>query len=184
MFLRRVALLLLLPLVKMVSADAAKHHILVIPGGGLDGIQPAPWTIARCEAALETYNRLRKGAGEDAGDDSGADGAPRVSIVTLSLGTPHKPFPVNENNGFQVTEAESAGKWLIQNGVNPEHVFEEGASLDTIGNAYWFRLIHMEPMIERWGKLVRMATGIERLGKSSEEGKLWKLYTTMGSCPT
>ena len=56
-------------------------------------------------------------------------------------------MPRDEETGFQISEAEAAARWLIdEKKVPPEHIVEEAASLDTIGNAFWFRTLHLEPM--------------------------------------
>lgn len=68
----------------------------------------------------------------------------KVCIITTSAGTPYKPNPVDDKD-FPVTEATSSAKKLIKMGVPPDSVFEENISLDTLGNAYFLRAIHVEP---------------------------------------
>lgn len=117
------------------------ESLIVVPGGGLtlDG-NPTPWVRRRLEEAARIYHERRK-AGE------------ACRVVTLSLGTPHKPMPVDPKSHFQVMEAEASARCLIREfGLNPEHVFEENWSLDTVGNAYMLRAGHTDPA--GWNRLV------------------------------
>mmetsp|Transcript_11885 Transcript_11885/g.16353 ORF Transcript_11885/g.16353 Transcript_11885/m.16353 type:complete len:275 (+) Transcript_11885:157-981(+) len=105
---------------------------IVIPGGGLTkGGECPPHTKLRIEKAFSLYTEKKK--------------LKRVvHIITLSGGTPYKPNPV-DNNGFPIWEATAATKLLLSMGVPPEDIFEEAFSLDTIGNAYYLRMLHTEP---------------------------------------
>eukprot|EP00607_Mallomonas_marina_P006209 CAMPEP_0182435154 /NCGR_PEP_ID=MMETSP1167-20130531/74045_1 /TAXON_ID=2988 /ORGANISM="Mallomonas Sp, Strain CCMP3275" /LENGTH=193 /DNA_ID=CAMNT_0024625877 /DNA_START=253 /DNA_END=834 /DNA_ORIENTATION=- len=67
-----------------------------------------------------------------------------ATIITLSGGTPHKPNPV-DSNGFPILEATAAAKALIAMDINPSAILEEAFSLDTIGNAYFLRTVHIHP---------------------------------------
>jgi len=102
---------------------------IVILGGGVtpEGKAP-PHTVARIEVALEVYKELGGNA----------------VFITLSGGTPHKPNPVDAH-GFPVWEATAAAVGLIERGVSPERILEESFSLDTVGNAYYLRAVHLEP---------------------------------------
>lgn len=72
----------------------------------------------------------------------------RPLIITLSQGTTHKPNPTDQA-GFVVFEATAAAKWLLERAalldIRPSDVMEENLSLDTIGNAYFLRTIHIDP---------------------------------------
>ena len=94
-------------------------------GGGLTPSgKPAPWVLPRLEAAIRC---------------SGGD-----PIVCLSAGTVHK-LPPKDQDGFPITEAACSAAYLIERGVNPTSVWQENCSFDTIGNAYFSRVIHIEP---------------------------------------
>ena len=99
---------------------------IFIPGGGLlaDGSLP-PWTVARLEYALSQKGQTRW-------------------IACLSGGTVHKPPPININ-GFPIFESRMAAEYLVQQGVDPARLLTEISSYDTIGNAYFSRLLFAEP---------------------------------------
>ena len=100
---------------------------ILIPGGGLlpNGSLPA-WTIARLDLALTMKKQSRW-------------------IGLLSGGTVHKPPPI-DIRGFPIFESRQAAAYLIQAGLNPEMIFTEICSYDTIGNAYFSRLLLAEPL--------------------------------------
>ncbi len=110
--------------------------MIVVPGGGLlpNGNLPNH-SNKRVDKAIELYKQV--------------DG--NAIIIVLSAGTTHKPNPV-DSKGFPITEADAAAKSLIQKGIPEKNVYQENISLDTIGNAYFLRVIHMEPA--RLNKLV------------------------------
>lgn len=99
----------------------------LIPGGGLlpNGALP-PWTIARLDLALTMKKQSRW-------------------IGLLSGGTVHKPPPI-DTRGYPIFESRQAAAYLIQAGLNPEFIFTEICSYDTIGNAYFSRLLLAEPL--------------------------------------
>ena len=92
---------------------------VLVPGGGVrDKGDLPPWVVARLEKAIAI-----------------AAGAP---IVALSAATPHKaPAPVFES-------VAGAG-YLLGRGYPREKIFVETASYDTIGNAWFARLVHTDP---------------------------------------
>lgn len=98
---------------------------ILVPGGGLlpDGTLP-PWVINRLERAVAR--------------------AGHAAVLTLSAGTTHKPPPLDAR-GFPRFESVEAARFLVAQGVTPERILTETASYDTIGNAYFSRLIHAEP---------------------------------------
>ena len=99
---------------------------IFLPGGGLlsDGSLPL-WTLARLKRALELKEQTRW-------------------IVFLSGGTVHKPPPINEQ-GFPIFESRAAAEYLISQGVQPQQLLTEISSYDTIGNAYFSRLLFADP---------------------------------------
>ena len=102
------------------------YDCIFIPGGGLlpDGSLPL-WTLTRLERAHVLKSRTRR-------------------IALLSGGTVHKPPPLNEN-GFPVFESRAAAEYLVQQGVDPAQLLTEISSYDTIGNAYFSRLLFANP---------------------------------------
>ncbi|CAK0861070.1 unnamed protein product, partial [Prorocentrum cordatum] len=118
-------------------AGAPAADAIVVPGGGLtEEGAPAPWVRERLRRAKALYDAARASGGAPAGGPV---------IVTLSAGTPHKPFPRDERSGYQVLEAEASARYLVRElGVPPEDVLEENLSLDTIGNAYFLRVMHTD----------------------------------------
>lgn len=108
---------------------------IVVLGGGLQNNGDIyPHVELRVQEALRLYNQF-KALSPDLD----------VTILPLSGGTPHKPPPRDEA-GFPITEARGSAKRLVLDLKVPANdVMEEAFSLDTLGNAYWLRLIHIEP---------------------------------------
>jgi hypothetical protein len=98
---------------------------VLVPGGGLlpDG-RPPPWVVARLELAL-----ARAGDG---------------LVIALSGGTVHRPPPLDAE-GFPITEAGASAAWLVAHGLDPRRIATETSSHDTVGNAFFSRVIHAEP---------------------------------------
>ena len=96
----------------------AGHDAILIPGGGLlEGGELPPWVKARLDRALA----LRDGE----------------LLMPLSAGTPHRRRAV--------FEAVQAARYLLERGVEADRVLVEAVSLDTIGNAWFSRILHAEP---------------------------------------
>lgn len=119
--------------------DSAFDVLIVVPGGGAapGGVLPMH-TQLRADRAIELYKEYKKKRHN-------------VGLITLSQGTTHKPNPLNEE-GRQITEAAAATTYLSQRGVAIEDIFEEAWSLDTIGNAYFLRVVHTD--IAQWRHLI------------------------------
>jgi len=98
---------------------------ILIPGGGVreGGVLP-PWVALRFDRAIER-----------AGD---------ALLIPLSAGTPHRPPPLDEG-GFPITEARAGAEYLARRGVDPRRIALEESSYDTIGNAYFSRVVHAIP---------------------------------------
>jgi uncharacterized SAM-binding protein YcdF (DUF218 family) len=111
------------------ASSGANPTVVVILGGGVTADGKAPeHTQQRLNLALDVYKELDTNA----------------LFIPLSGGTPHKPNPVDQR-GFPVWESTAAAKGLLERGVPAERIVEESFSLDTIGNAYFLRSVHMEP---------------------------------------
>jgi len=103
-----------------------KYNAILIPGGGVREMGTLPiWTLRRLDKAIQI---------------GGYD-----FIIPLSAGTTHKPPPL-DNNGRPIFESISAAKYLIENGVPSNKILVDISSYDTIGNAYFSRVIHVDPL--------------------------------------
>ena len=101
------------------------YDVILIPGGGVrEGGNLPLWVKERLDCA----NSLQKGE----------------YILTLSAGTTHKPPPI-DHYGFPIFESVAAANYLQSKGINPQKILSETSSYDTIGNAYFSRMIHVEP---------------------------------------
>jgi hypothetical protein len=102
-----------------------EYDAILIPGGGVRAGGKLPvWVTRRLDRALER-----------------AGGA---WLVPLSAGTPHRPPPLDER-GFPILEAHAGADYLAARGAARERILVEAASYDTIGNAYFSRVIHAIP---------------------------------------
>jgi len=82
-----------------------------------------------------------------------ADGAERVMILLLSAGTAHVPQPIGVN-GLPVWESTGSAAWLMglgrDGGIGPGNsvpasdLLLETTSYDTVGNAWFARLQHVD----------------------------------------
>lgn len=105
--------------------------ILVLGGGVREGGELPPWVARRFDRALEL---------------SGS-----APIVCLSAATVHRPSPLNAE-GYPILESVAGAAHLLQRGVPPERIQVEATSYDTIGNAYFSKLLHVDPAY--WTNLV------------------------------
>jgi uncharacterized SAM-binding protein YcdF (DUF218 family) len=106
------------------NMDTAYDAILV-PGGGIkDKYQLPPWVQSRFDRVLEIHQKQ--------------------FIIALSAGTTHKPPPL-DSEGFPIFESRVGADYLIKKGVEPRWILCETVSYDTIGNAYFSRVIHVHP---------------------------------------
>jgi hypothetical protein len=104
----------------MVGYDA-----VLIPGGGVrPGSEVPAWVKARLDRAIER-----------AGD---------AWLMPLSAGTPHRRPPLDAR-GFPILEARAGAEYLIARGADPRRILMEESSYDTIGNAYFSRVLHAIP---------------------------------------
>jgi uncharacterized SAM-binding protein YcdF (DUF218 family) len=103
----------------------SNFDVILVPGGGVDasGGLP-PWVQRRFDLAIQI--------------------SVNEPIVALSAGTVHRPPPL-DGNGFPVFEAIAALHYLIERGIEPTRILTETSSYDTIGNAYFSRVIHVDP---------------------------------------
>lgn len=101
------------------------YDAVLVPGGGVYANGDLPlWTQRRLDCALTKSQRY---------------------IVTLSAGTTHKPPPLDQD-GYPIFESVAAAQYLMRRGVGPEKILVETCSYDTIGNVYFSRMMHVEPL--------------------------------------
>jgi hypothetical protein len=105
---------------------------IIIPGiggprNGKDPINSLPlWATDKLNIAIKVWN-----------DDK------TIPIVLLSAGTCHK-VGEPDINGRPIHECTAMALYLQSKGVNMKYVFEEDASYDTVGNAFFLRIIHTD----------------------------------------
>mmetsp|Transcript_5097 Transcript_5097/g.14821 ORF Transcript_5097/g.14821 Transcript_5097/m.14821 type:complete len:286 (-) Transcript_5097:141-998(-) len=110
------------------SSSRELFDAIVVPGGGLTSDGDAPeWVRERLNAALSLYETNA-----------------HAQFVLLSRGTPHKPPPV-DLDGRPIDEATVSAEYLRERGVPATRLFQDTWSLDTIGNAVFLRIMHLEP---------------------------------------
>jgi hypothetical protein len=97
--------------------------IAILGGGVRPGGELPPWAQARFDRALE------RASGE--------------VFLCLSAGTTHRPPPLED--GYPIAESVAGARYLIQRGIMPGRIRIEALSLDTIGNAYFAKLLHIDP---------------------------------------
>lgn len=103
--------------------------IIVLAGGvGEDG-KPHATVMRRLERAAQLYREQQIGL--------------PPAIVCNGGGTTHKPKWV-DTSGYSTPEAALMGRELLRMGVSAEHIFVEGYSDDTIGNAFFARVMHVD----------------------------------------
>jgi DUF218 domain len=106
-----------------------EYDAILVPGGGVrEGGRLPSWVRRRLDRAVE----LQRGG----------------YIVTLSAGTPHRAQPLDDR-GFPIFESVAGARYLVRAGVRPERILVEACSYDTIGNAYFSRVIHVDPRCMR-----------------------------------
>ncbi len=100
---------------------------VIILGGGVrkNGSLPI-WVIRRIRKALEFKDQTRY-------------------FITSSAYTTNKK-PVINKMGFPVNESVKMGELLVKSGVEQSRILTERWSHDTIGNAYFTRLIHVDQL--------------------------------------
>ena len=109
--------------------DEVPFDGFIIPGGGSQkdprDVKSLPsWTLHR----LDVAKRLSEIHSEE------------QQFLVLSGGTTHKP-PVLDEHGYPIYEADSAAAYLMSLGVPSKDIWKETSSYDTIGNAYFCRMM-------------------------------------------
>jgi len=114
--------------------NLSKVAIIILGGGLTAGGGVYLHTELRIAKAVELYQQYKSLHAETV-----------VNLIPLSGGTPHKPPPLDEH-GFPIAEATAAVKVLLSKfHIPPADIREEPYSLDTLGNAYFLRTLHVDP---------------------------------------
>lgn len=104
----------------------ARYDAVLIPGGGVRENGELPiWTERRLDYAVQRQSY--------------------DYFVTLSAGTTHKPPPRDEGR-YPIFESVAAANYLVAAGISATRILVETSSYDTIGNAFFSRLIHVDPL--------------------------------------
>jgi len=109
--------------------DLSKLDAIIVAAGGQTEDGPPPHVAARLDKVVQLYQAAATGS--------------KPKVITTAAGTPHKPSP-RDVVGFERHEASDNAKYLIERGLAPDDVWEEGFSLETIGNAFFARVMHCE----------------------------------------
>ncbi len=105
-----------------------EYDAVLVPGGGFRDRSLPPWVKNRLDRAFAVCRECKH------------------IIITLSAGTTHKPLPTDDE-GFPIFESVAAANYLISLNFPPRRILCEISSYDTIGNAYFSRMIHAEPLV-------------------------------------
>ncbi len=101
------------------------YDAVIVPGGGVrEGGSLPPWVESRFEQALAI-----------------AGGA---YILALSAGSTHRPPPL-DRTGRPIFESMAGVNYLLRRGYRRERLLAETSSFDTVGNAWFCRVIHTDP---------------------------------------
>jgi uncharacterized SAM-binding protein YcdF (DUF218 family) len=102
------------------------YDATLIPGGGVRDNGELPlWVQRRLDHAVHTWQQ--------------------EPLLCLSAGTILKVVP-RDGAGFPVFESIAGARYLASKGIPATAIFTETSSYDTIGNAYFARVIHTEPL--------------------------------------
>ena len=113
------------------TSDDDVDAIIVLAGGVDDDGNPHETVVRRLREAARVYR------------EQGARTGVRPAVVCNGGGTTHKPKWVDAA-GYAVPEAALMGRRLIEMGVASSDVYVEGYSDDTIGNAFFVRVMHAD----------------------------------------
>jgi hypothetical protein len=103
-----------------------QYDAILIPGGGVrDKGELPPWTKKRLDLAIKIND---------------CD-----YFITLSAGTTHKSPPLDDE-GYPIFESVAAAHYLISHGISSDRVLAETSSYDTIGNIFFSKVIHVDPL--------------------------------------
>ena len=120
-----------------------KTAVLVLANGLKSTTELSESTLLRCQKALEVYE-------------------PEERMI-LSTGYTINKAPKTNEQGYPVSEATVMARYVAQQGVAPEKILTETHSKDTIGNLYFSRLMHLDPLGIEKVKVVTSAFHMPRV---------------------
>ncbi len=104
-----------------------KYDALIVLCGGLaKNGAPNPWVLRRLDKVLAIRNQAR-------------------FILIPGRSTPYKP-PHLSKEGFPEDESVISAEYLLKRGTSKKKIFLQRLSVDTIGDAFFTRLILTDPM--------------------------------------
>lgn len=111
----------------------------IILGGGITKDNCLPeWCVDRCRYVIEKFKKNND-----------------INVIVTSGGSYHNPNPL-DNNGFTIHECDTLCEYLINNGIPSEIIFKEWTSYDTIGNAYFSKLLLIDTY--KWYNIVMVTS--------------------------
>mmetsp|Transcript_3221 Transcript_3221/g.12732 ORF Transcript_3221/g.12732 Transcript_3221/m.12732 type:complete len:354 (-) Transcript_3221:650-1711(-) len=147
-----------------VPSDAFYDAVVVVAGGMTDSGGLPAWVVSRLDHAVAEYRR----------HVTASDGPKKMYVVLSGSATPHKPPPL-QKGGFTLHESTAMAEYVVANGVPPEAVLKDTASMDTIGNAYYSLLLHAAP--RNWRK-VQVVTSEFHIGRTRAAFEwVWGLWS-------
>lgn len=125
------------------ATSAGPLDAIVIPGGGSQRDESCT------SLPLSVRRRLDLGLQRWYEHIAAFPSAPQPYLIVLSAGTVHRPNFIN-SAGWPISEATSGAQYLVEMSaqgkqpVPPEKILRENVSLDTIGNAFFTRVMHTD----------------------------------------
>ena len=117
------------------NVDIKKYDLIIVLAGGLDeNGKVHEWVRRRLERSIELH-KIHK-----------------IPILCCGGGTYHKP-PFLNDKGFVVHESTECVNYLIQRGVEPNMIYREWSSYDTIANAFFALTSHITCR-EEWKNII------------------------------
>ncbi len=120
---------------KLQSKNKALDAIIVCGGGRpSSATEPPLYVQSRCDISVLLYNHSQQYFGKDK--------APK--ILCLSAGTAHTPQLLHKQSKLPIWESYASGQYILNkysSFVNNKHVYMETVSYDTIGNAYFAKVL-------------------------------------------
>ena len=157
----------------VLRSDNSQLDAILVLAGGVDTTGRLHKTVSRrLRRAQKLYSEQR------------AAGGPPPAIVCNGGGTTHKPRGGDPATGFAVAEAALMGQRLVELGVERRHIFLEGHSDDTIGNALMARLMHADAR-PSWRRLAVVSSEFQMARCDGGHVLLFSLIWTywLGSFP-
>mmetsp|Transcript_82125 Transcript_82125/g.227781 ORF Transcript_82125/g.227781 Transcript_82125/m.227781 type:complete len:226 (+) Transcript_82125:41-718(+) len=102
--------------------------IIVLGGGLTDAGLPTPWVEARLARAKAIYDSV-----------AGPSHSGKPHLICSGKGTANEA-----GAGDDITEAEACARFLVERSVPPHDILQEPLSRDTVGNAFFSRIVHTD----------------------------------------